>query len=279
VRWQLMRRRSADHTYLGAAVTLARSFPHLWAVPLLPICFLLGCQATTDSAGLLYAFTLVAHVQDSTGAPVPGAALTAYAWPYPLPPYPPPSSIASGRTASDGRIVIPLGSFPTEVLDSLLIRVQSPGCRLGSYGAFHFPAADPALTKRDTLFVQLVVTAPPSPASTTAGKYCAFGIFPDQGPPAEYGFNLQVDSIIAGQVYGSWSINHIASYGSSHGPFFGVATSTFIVLDLANDYDVDPCQGRLVGTVEADGAWGPAYFDSPEKCVGAPTRFDFRANP
>jgi hypothetical protein len=216
-------------------------------------------------------------VVDSVGNPVEGVLTSlrvfdADSAPYsPIPP--PPFAV----TDSAGLFALGPDSLNGPTIDSIQVRSMAPSCRDPSQVTVVPGAKVPA---GGQLVVDIAITqaAVHPPARTAPGEYCANGIHPFWGP-GSYVFALQIDSVIAGNVWGRWDLNYGFSSSDDQGTFVGGATAAFVVLNLTSDPVWHSCTTmQLYVPVRTNGTWEPATIVGEQACLPDPAPFSFVAD-
>jgi hypothetical protein len=250
--------------------------PRLISFVLLLAAGSVACSETADPAPPLDALSVSGRVLDQGGGPVPGAVVVLEIW---TSAKEPPVGFESpyAVTGPDGEYAVSRSGLAAMDVDSIGLEAISPGCGLlrslrSGRGIDLAEIPDGASA---SLTIDLTAETVLPRADATPGEGCAAGLEPFWGP-GSFGLPMKIDSVVSGAVYGRWYVYYRRTSVGPEGTFAGVEGNGQLVLSLADTSDWHPCtELRLVMSLDAAGAWGPAEVVSDDGCIpaGAPLTF------
>ncbi len=250
-------------------------------IPKLSLCVLviLGIACDDSSSGpdasTVHVFAKLT-VTDSSGAPGYGWFAQLWSWPQPDSIVTP---VVRPRFTDDflpldlsGTVVADLGIFPRTRIDTIIVRLQPPGCV--EEELFRSLGRDlVASGETDTLISTITFPGTKPVAVLDSGQICAFGSEEAQGQRS-FRLLLNFDSIARDTsnsvvFQGRWLIMYRRTSAGESGSFVGAGNPTFLSLIFTDEDGRNAdCTGmRLLVTLDVEGRWGDSDLEGRPGCV------------
>lgn len=216
-------------------------------------------------------------VTDSSGAPGYGWFASLWSWPQPDSIVTP---VARPRFTDDflpldlsGTVVADLGIFPRARIDTIIVRLQPPGCV--EEELFRSLGRDlVASGETDTLISTIIFPGTKAVAVLDSGQICAFGSEGESFGPRSFRLLLIFNSITSDTsnsvvFQGRWLINYRRTSAGERGSFLGAGAPTFLSMIFTDEDGRNAdCTGmRLLVTLDVEGRWVDSDLEGRPGCV------------